>query len=272
VVYQERRAQMKIAVTPENNLEIPFSLKENYQPLISFLEEQNLWQERPGKYCIFFDLSQEESFIFNSSNWQVESLNLDQFKPLVLSGLLIINSEQNQIKKAIEDLKPSLRYQAPVFVFEKTNNPKERRKAAKQILEEVGLVKRTVLIRPARKKENPVNQFLVWRARMPKEWKPKKPINLIDEGPWWRKKWIKNLIQKAAKEYRRAGFIPLNAFELGKRLRESTFLLFDIGRVNLGFGFELQAPCGCQWRVNLNGDWSRILDCGDPDCDGWPKI
>lgn len=278
---KERRedfGQMRVPVEGEK-LRIPSSLGKKYPWMVSFLEEQKLWKQgiRGKERAVFFDGGEKEFLVFNPFNWQIETaaFDLNELPQSNFCGLVII-SDQEEIEEVPLYLGLQLRPHAPFFVFEKREEEvaKNRQKETKSrliLLENWGLVERKILIQPSRKKEEPVSQFLVWRARMPAEWRPRKPVNLIDEGSQWRRVWIEKLIKKAAAEYRKEGWVPLNAYEIGERLRNSVFPLDDISRLKLGFGFYLEVSCGCCWQVTINGDWVRNKDCGDFDCDGIPR-
>jgi len=116
-------------------------------------------------------------------------------------------------------------------------------------------------------KENNINKFLIWRARMPKKWQPKKPVNLLKEGPYWRKNWIQGLLRRNKSQYEKSGYQVTNDEAIKNALRETTFPLNTLSQTRLGFGYELEAPCGCRWQVDLNGDWTRTYTC-EADCEG----
>ena len=117
-----------------------------------------------------------------------------------------------------------------------------------ETLADLGFVKRFVF-------KKAVDSFLVSRGRMAKEWKTRKPINLL-EGPPWRKKWIKSLFVEVARECREKGFTVVDTELIEGKLINATYILDAIGRLRLGFGIEVCSPCGCQAKV-AKVAWSK---------------
>jgi hypothetical protein len=274
------RAPQLVVLEEGGSLRPPESLLKTY-PYLDFLEQQRLWKQaqqavtKRRREFVLVDLGAGEAFRFNPFNWQAvkNKLRLCLVPSTKLMGAVVIADKRREgVEETLRELVFSLSPQAAVFIFEKKdgeNTAKPKRQQRKDFLKELGLAEAAILVRPSAKMDHPVNQFLVWRARMPKEWKPREAINLL-AGPGWKVKWIEGLVRKAANEYRKMGFIPLNAYEMGNRLRNSRFPPDDISRAKLGFGFELQAPCGCRWRIDINGCWTRVGECVDRDCDGIP--
>jgi hypothetical protein len=186
----------------------------------------------------------------------------------------LVTSEYGDYERAetvINDIVPSLTAESPVFVFEK-KGPDYRQglKTREEVLQKSGLVKKDILVRPT-SEDAAVNDNLVWRARISKEKSKGEPINYFEGGPSWRKSWLENLIKEEKSKYQQAGFTVVSIDEIVSRLKNTTFPLDDLGKLKLGFGFRLRAPCGCEWRVTHKGDWVRDLDCGDAKCDGIPE-
>jgi len=267
----------------EESLRPPDSLMgdENYQCLIIFLEGQRLWQQekRRGTKAVLFNLKEDRALVFNPHNWQIESISsIGDFTPSgKLNGLLVFlpSGDAWRVKDVVGEMALALKLQTPVFIFEEKGEKvfgKGEIRQREEILEGLSLVEKKILVQPSRKKNDSINKFLVWRVRMPAERRLKEPINLVEKGPKWRRKWIKEMVKQVAEEYRQAGFTPLNAYEIGTRLRATRFPPDDLGRLELGFGFMVQAPCGCQWQIDLKGGWLRVLSCGDSDCDGVPHF
>ena len=102
---------------------------------------------------------------------------------------------------------------------------------------------------------------------MPKEWHPQKPVNFLDEGPYWRKEWIKGLLAQNRNQYEKNGYQIINDEAIKNALRKAAFPPNALSQTKLGFGYTLEASCGCRWEVNLNGDWTRLYQCS-PECEG----
>lgn len=262
---------------------LPYYLGKQYGTEIKYLSGQQMWngyfeQRKHWKkqQCLLLDLRTDEAFVFDPYNWQAEQAS--SVTELEISGdlsgilLFIPAKETERVSEMLRDFSLTLPFPAPIYIFEeKSDDLAKERDQRKEILKNLGLAERTILVQPSRQKDDPINQFGVWRSRVPKERRLNEPINLVDKGPYWRQRWVRNLINKAALEYRQLGYKPLNAYEMGRRLRASRFALDDLGRLKLGFGFKLESHCGCLWKVNIKGFWDRTWPC-EPDCDGIPSM
>jgi hypothetical protein len=256
-----------------------------YQPMVDYLNGQRMWIEyletKRKPQCVLVDLDLEKSFDFNPQSWRAGGVQPSGYAslPEEINGLVIRSGYQvlDRVDQAIERHLLHLDPEAPVYVFEEKgldfrkdiNQKKEMRN---EILGKWGLVERSILIRPSnRGSKAEVNDYLVWRARMAKEWQPMEPVNFFDGGPNWRQKWLRSILSQRVKEYEERGLNVVSYQEIVDRLRSTTFPLDDLGRLRQGFGFRLESICGCYWRVDLQGSWSRA-PCKDPECDGMPVL
>ena len=209
--------------------------------------------------------------IFNYPSGEVKERSSLK-EPIPLKGVKTIVGVFKEMKavEIRELLSPMIEILPPgkrvfVLVKKRENSDKEKNEVVKgkEVLRGMGLVRRGFLV-------NQRGEFWILRGRTPKERKGVE-VNLW-EGPEWRKKWLKGLLREAIIAYQKEGFITVSYKEIEEKLKHSTFPLWDIGCLKLGFGFLLQSPCGCKWTVDLSGTWTRVRDCGDPDCDGLPKL
>lgn len=250
-----------------------------FRDVISFLDQERMWKgyfvhqrHQEDLKCSAVNLKESTALNFNPLSWQAEQSEfIESYQPPEhLSGLLIREGFNRlaRIENILLTTVPFLPPESPVIVVEdKGSRYREGLDRREGILDQVGLVERSILIRPSRR-EDQINDNMVWRARIPIKRKGV-PVNLIDEGPEWKRNWVNQKIQQAAKRYRQAEIRPLNAHEIGERLRESTYPLWDLGAAELGFGFELELLCGCQVKTTKKGAWVMNKECADyPDCDG----
>ncbi len=261
--------------------ETPSSLdtSEQYESATRFLNQEKMWREhflhqrdKRNLRCIAVDFEQGTALDFNPLTWQADRADLvDSHQPPEnLSGLLIKTKFKRleAVANYLQTMTPLLPPKSPVIVVEE-KGPKYRQGLEKRedILEQSGLVKRSILIRPSRKKDE-INDYILWRSRVAVDRKGE-PVNLLDDGPEWRKNWIKAKIQKAAQKYRQAEVNPINAYEIGEQLRNSKNPPQDIGAAELGFGFQLELLCGCQVKTTVRGAWMMVKDCPEfPECEG----
>lgn len=247
---------------------------EGYIRMMTVVARQKSLKERRGrrngkKGIFLFDLRRGASCVFEFSQKGIrkKAAGNDFTPPPNLDGVLLVigAGKRRELTLALKDLLPLLSARTPVFVFEERKRKLADRDLKKRlgVLKAAGLVERSILTG---------EPWLVWRARTAAERRTGKTVNLIEEGPKWRQEWVKKLLREIAAKYWKAGFEVLDASEIIGMLRETRFPHDTLGRLKLGFGVRLAAPCGCQWEVDLNGDWSRVLDCGDPGCDGLPHL
>lgn len=270
-------------IQQEGGFEIPQILEKDYPDLACYLKSQRLWKnclresQKNANSALLLDFQKKTVFAFNPKNWQKETqFFLQDPLPEKTSGaLLICSSWGKQEKEILETVSLFLTENTPVFIFEnfprkESLNSEELAKESqkrKKILQDLGLAETKILTRPSPKKTDRINNFLVWRARMPKEWQPRKPVNLLEEGPYWRRDRIQDLLEKSRSQYEKDGYRVTSDEAIKNALRKTTFPLNTLGQTKLGFGYELEAPCGCRWQVDLNGDWTRTYQC-EVDCEG----
>ncbi len=257
----------------------PLSSDQEFGLVTRFLDQEKMWHnyffEQRNKRdltCIAVDFERGITFDFDPLTWQTDRADLvdsHQF-PKYLSGLLV-KTEFNQLEPVtnyFQTMVPLLPSRSPVIVFEnKGPGYRQGLEARRIILKDHGLVKRKILVQ-APTTSGAIKEQMVWRSRTPAEYKGK-PVNLVDEGPKWRRKWVSERIQQAAENYRQAEVNPINAFEIGKQLRNSKNPPQDLGAAELGFGFELELLCGCQVKTTVRGAWLMVKECPDfPECEG----
>lgn len=275
--------QFHFFIDQKGQFEIPRNLEEDYPDLAYYLKSQRLWKnclqknQENAAPTLLLDFQKKTAFTLNPQNWQKETqFSLDDPLPERLNGVLLFcSSWEPQEKETLETVSLFLTENTPVFIFENfprkesLNNEelaKESQKR-KRVLQDLGLAEAKILTRPSPKKTDKINNFLVWRARMPKEWQPRKPVNLLEEGPYWRRSWVESLLKRNRNQYEKDGYRVINEEAIKNALRKTTFPLNALGQTRLGFGYELEAPCGCRWQVDLNGDWTRTYQC-EIGCEG----
>ena len=262
-------SRQKSFVIEGESLEIPLNIKEIYPQVAEFLSKQPLWQEaKKGKnQALLVDTKKQQGFIFNPHNWQMEKdFSLDSLElPINSAGIIIVSPplslNPQQLQEILTSTTPFLPEKAAVFVFESKNCEFEKNKR-KKILQESGLVKITFL--------SSFDSFWIWRARTAKKRKLSRPINLLDGGPFWRQNWINKLMREMRENYQKAGFLVIDDSELEECLRNSYFPLWDVRRIELGFGVVIKSPCGCRWSIDKNGVETRIWQC-ESGCPGVPE-
>jgi len=270
-------------VQEEKRFEIHKNLAEIYPELPHYLADQRLWKnclrksQRGATPALLLDFQKETAFAFNPYSWQEKrEFSLQDSPPEKPNGILLLCAFWGEKEKeSLESASLFLNADSPVFIFEKLPHKNElsRKKLSDEIqkrrltLQNLGLAEIKILTRPSQNKNDQINSFLVWRARMPKEWHPGKPVNLLDEGPYWRRDWIEKLLAQNRKLYEGNGYQITNDKTIKNALRKTTFPLNTLSQTRLGFGYELEAPCGCRWQVGLNGDWTRTYQC-EADCEG----
>ena len=135
------------------------------------------------------------------------------------------------------------------------------------VLKEAGLVKVEVLTG-----EKVATGVVIWRGRLPKE-RQVKEVNLLEEGPKGRRRWVDGLLREVCEEYLRAGYRVVGSGVIMERLRASRFPFDDLGRLRLGWGVTLEPSCGCgrcSWEVDLAG--GEVLHQGESWCNGEPVL
>lgn len=273
----DERQQVKFVYGESFKLPYPVDEDPEFKDVIPFLDQDRTWvgsfrQRRGDLRCSVVSLGRSVCMDVNPRSWEARRVGQLAFHtPSEKIGGLLVGTEFEELDRTsnlLRDITPVLPPRSPVIVVENNeNDSREGLGAREKVLENVGLVKRDVLVR-APTDLGPVRDKFVWRSRTPARRRGTE-TNFVDEGPKWRREWVRGKIQSAARDYRRAGFKPLNAYEMGERLRHSTNPPWDLGAAELGHGFEVLAPCGgCKWRVTKRGDWVKLLDCGDPECDG----
>ena len=280
--YEFSSPQQFYFIQQEGGFEIPQILEKDYPDLARYLATQSLWRNCLWKNrenttpALLLDFQKDIAFTFNPHNWQKETqFSLQDPLPEKTSGaLLICSSWEKQEKETLETVSLFLTENTPVFIFEnfpgkESLNRKELAKEVqkrKRILQNLGLVEVKILAQPSVKKTDKINNLLVWRSRMPKEWRPRKPVNLLEEGPYWRKNWIQGLLKENKSQYEKSGYQVTNDEMIKNALRKTTFPPNTLSQARLGFGYELEAPCGCRWQVDLNGVRTRTYQC-EVDCE-----
>jgi len=281
---QQISARKQLEFNERNGaFEISQNLKEVYPDLSRYLEGQKLWNnylrknEKGNDIALILDFQKNTVFSFNPHNWQQEEeLSLKDPLPEEPNGILLVcSSFEKEEKEILETAILFLDEDSPIFIFEEF--PKKKNLGRKKLFEEVkkrksilyglGLAEAEVLNRPSSVKNDCVNRFFVWRARMPKQWRPREPVNFLEEGPYWRRSWIQGLLRKNRSQYEKDGYRVADDETIKNALRKTTFPLNTLSQTRLGFGYELEAPCGCRWQVGLNGDWTRTYQC-EADCEG----
>ena len=264
----------------EGEFRIPDSLLAEYPTITGYLGGQDKWNRRVrggmNVSSVLIRLSEDgrgTATVFNPHNWQVEErVTLEAFRPdSSLVGALIFSSKDNLrgIKEQTEGLFSVLPPNSPVYVFEEKveDRSEEALKRRRRLLGESGLVERKTFRQPGSRRKAPINKLLVSRSRTPREHRGGKPRNLVDEGPVWSRKRTKEAVNEGARDYRRKGIIPLDAYDIGERLRKTIYAQDDLDRARLGFGFEIRLGCGCEGKVDVRGDWVPGITCDDwPNC------
>ena len=267
----------------EGGLEIPKSLDEDYATLAQFLDNQKLWRNclnehrKTYELALLFDFQENTVFSFNPHNWQAkEEFSTQDSLPEKITGVLLVcSSWEPKEEEALKKVSLFLSEDTPVFIFEEFSQKggltkeelKREASKRKRVLQNLGLAETKILTRPSPKKNDDINNSLVWRARMPKSWHPREPVNILDEGPYWRRRWIKSLLKENKREYWQAGYQVIDDSAIRDSLQKTTFPANTLSQLRLGFGYHLEALCGCQWQITPNGDWFRTFQC-EVDCDG----
>ncbi|MGB9911690.1 MAG: hypothetical protein ACPLKP_03810 [Microgenomates group bacterium] len=85
------------------------------------------------------------------------------------------------------------------------------------------------------------------------------------------KPWFLPLLRRRMEQFKKQGWTKISPSEILEKCQRSKFPPLDIQNLELGMGFDLTAPCGCQWRIPTStGEWERKMCCGNDDCDGLP--
>ncbi len=260
-------------------------ITKKYPDQIGFLTNQGLWKNCLRKHrgglglALLLDADKQTGFVFNPNNQQIEnifSIQQESLPETIAGAIVVCPRSPNSLESISANLESILLFlseDAPVFAFEdfpeKNNIDKsqitQEAQARKEALLDLGLAEAKILTRPTLQKGEKINSFLVWRSRMPKNWRPRKPINLLDEGPLWRRSLVENSLIGATRQYERAGLTVLNDDEIREALRKTTFPLNTIGQAKMAFGFQVEARCGCCWSIDLKGVQTRTYQC-ERDC------
>lgn len=260
MIERKKSPQLSFGIEAEKAF-IPESLLDKSwgKEIVSFLEGRNNWKDRPfGPFVCFVFSSQEfERFIFNPSNWQVQSEEKDK----KYAGCLVLVDDFFDFSESILENIP-LRKKSPFYVFERANglhlDAREKEKRI-DVLKGLGLVEVNILTKQA-------PGFWVWEARVEKNRVARK-INLLDKEKRPRAyNWARKLWKDMADEYARSGFKVVSGAdsEIVARLKASKNPPNDLGRLKMGWGVEIKNPsCGCHLKISLNGDLDWIYFCGD---------
>ena len=89
-----------------------------------------------------------------------------------------------------------------------------------------------------------------------------------DANPWKRNR-VSDMLSRVTKEYALLGYQVVGEDSTDK-LQATKNPHDDLERLNLGYGVELRAPCGCQWHINTKGSIVQTVHCPDNDCTGRP--
>jgi len=280
---------------PERN--VPINLKEikGGRYISGYLGTRKLWQERPQRplsgnnECLFINLQNGSDFVFNGRDFR----GLEQFTPeavprsglnaiVVITGDLRADSQENGSKPgeiesgadlydSLAGLTPFLKEGGSFFVFEKVGDDKDR-EWREQVLDDLGLVNRNVLT-----SGRAVRNALLWEATFPKNHKGlKHPINLIDEGPFWRRDWIQKELQRMRDDYANRGYSIVDESALIKALSSTKFVPLAIQRLKDGFGVTVKDghcptdTCVTEWMIS--GKPIVISSCGEKHYHGVDAI
>lgn len=236
MIERKKSPQLSFGIEAEKAF-IPESLLDKSwgKEIVSFLEGRNNWKDRPfGPFVCFVFTSQEfERFIFNPSNWQVQSEEKDK----KYAGCLVLVDDFFDFSESILENIP-LRKKSPFYVFERANglhlDAREKEKRI-DVLKGLGLVEVNILTKQA-------PGFWVWEARVEKNRVARK-INLLDKEKRPRAyNWARKLWKDMADEYARSGFKVVSGAdsEIVARLKASKNPPNDLGRLKMGWGLRLK--------------------------------
>lgn len=161
------------------------------------------------------------------------------------------------VARFIDVVRPEQR----VWLIESVKQPivvEEEQETRLARLKDMGLVSRKVTCQTV-SGEN----YCIWFGRKAKP-REVREIDLTE------KDWFQNIVAMVREESQRAGYSDIDFSEALEHCRASHFPPSDWGKVQLGFGVELQAPCGCRWQVDWDGCWIRKNQCAE-ECEGPPR-
>lgn len=204
-------------------------------------------------------------------NWQESVIEVDKLdKPehkkqlkRVGGAVIFIDSQPDEdFAGVITTLGKVLKKESKIWVLERndgTKLSKEEKDMRLALLESHGFVCRKVI---SVRQES----FCLWLGR--KE-KIRKEVTIdLTTRPWFEPILKKAVDGYEYREGRRTNWRVVEVKEITERCQESHLPLEDYRSLSLGFGVKLEAPCGCQWQVSLDGTWMRLMNCPDKDCDG----
>lgn len=102
-------------------------------------------------------------------------------------------------------------------------------------------------------------------ARMPFARSRRQPSNLLDNPRYigWYRKLFKTMRQK----YAAMGLKVVDSAAIVDALKSTTNPPKTIESLEAGFGVKVEALCGCEWQVDIEGNPLRTIDCHSGDCD-----
>lgn len=188
----------------------------------------------------------------------LEDLNVSKRK---LGGVMVFVDKGISLELIEDDLEKmidQLYFATRIWLLEPDliRASKEERKLKTDLMRRVGLVDR--------KSVSARGGFCFSTGRLAKKGE-RGPVDLTAPN------WFEPVLRRVIKEYEESGWKVISTSGARENLKESTFVPDDISRLKLGFGVEIEAPCGCLWRVDFkNGAWEREKRCNDEGCKGYP--
>jgi len=237
------------------------------QNIRDLVESRKLWNEKPKGLSLFLFLDNPGEVVkFNPENFEyVDRTFTASITPRSKFSSLVIVAENNPssnnadaLKEKLPKLVKSLVKHAPAFFY--TQKLLDNQDKIINIFKESGL-----------RKVHYLKSLNLVESRTEKK---REPINIVSPDRPKLLRLAKEKWKIMRKVYFDEGFMildPKNS-EIVSRLKESYNPREDLSRLVEGYGVNLMARCGCKWKVNLKGDWTRSEYCADEECDGYPYV
>lgn len=243
---------------------------ESGRQIVEAISLSRLRNKKNGNLLFSDSLFSENITQINPNNFQVKKENVPWTENNKYSSAVLIldkdkvNTHPDLLIDRLKGINSLLTHSAPLFVFEKIDDPKDISKYDKKI--RIGLLSQAGFIKSVTKISFTNEHFLFWETRK-KSVPKRKPINLFakKEDGSYKYPWAHDMFQRIINMSLINGTEVLNPedSELYKYLKKCDNAKRGYILLSDGSGLEYRDSCGCWYQTFLNGDTEIKYSCGE---------